>query len=108
MEMTNFQMTVPKDMLRYLQIDSDQSELERNALLLYPFIKNSTISHGRAAEILSISKWELITLYNEHGLAYIDQDISEIEEEVYAYKYFYNLTKSRINKVIGDRDTTAR
>lgn len=80
------EMTIPKEMLIYTQIDSDQSEFERNALLLYPFIKNNTISHGRVAEILSISKWDLITLYNEHGLAYLDQDTSEIEEELSTYK----------------------
>ena len=47
--------------------DNKSDELRRNALLLYPFIKNETISHGRAAEILGISKWELIELYGSEG-----------------------------------------
>ncbi len=73
-------------MARFLVIDEDQTELTRNALLLYPYIKNLTISNGRAAEILGISKWELITLYNECGLAYLDQDISDIESDVKTYQ----------------------
>ena len=33
--------------------------------MLYPYILNQTISHGRAAEILGIRKSELIDLYDE-------------------------------------------
>lgn len=77
---------IPEEMLIYLTIDNDRTELQRNAMILYPYIKNLTISHGRAAEILGISKWELITLYNNMGLAYLDQDISEIMTDVKTYK----------------------
>lgn len=44
-------------------------------MMIYPYIKNLIISHGRAAEILGISKWELITLYD--NMAYLDQDICD-------------------------------
>ena len=44
-----------------------------------------TISHGRAAEILEIKKWELITLYNSLGLSYLDMDITEVEDEVQTF-----------------------
>lgn len=37
-----------------------------------------TISHGRAAEILGIRKYELIEIYDKLGLPYLDQDIEEI------------------------------
>lgn len=86
MEMKEFSITIPKEMLIYLTIDDNRTELQRNAMILYPYIKNLTISHGRAAEILGISKWELITLYNNMGLAYLDQDISEIMTDVKTYK----------------------
>lgn len=69
-----------------MMVNEEQTELERNALMLYPYIKNLTISHGRAAEILGISKWELIQLYDRMGLAYLDQDISEVESEMEIYK----------------------
>ena len=86
MEMKEINIKVPKEMSMYLMVNEDQTELERNALMLYPYIKNLTISHGRAAEILGISKWELIQLYDKMGLAYLDQDISEVESEMETYK----------------------
>lgn len=86
MEMKEFRITIPKEMSAYLMIDDDRTELQRNAMMLYPYIKNLTISHGRASEILGISKWELITLYDNMGLAYLDQDISEIMADVRTYK----------------------
>lgn len=56
--------------------------MERNALLLYPYIRDNIISHGKAAEILGIPKYDLIEIYDHLGLAYLDMDISEIEEEL--------------------------
>ena len=43
---------VPVGMSKYLVTVNPETELTRNALLLYPYILNQTISHGRAAEIL--------------------------------------------------------
>ena len=56
---------VPVGMSKYLEVIDPESELTRNALLLYPYILNQTISHGRAAEILGIRKSELINLYDK-------------------------------------------
>lgn len=86
MELKELSIKIPKEMLVYLAIDDDRTELQRNAMMLYPYIKNLTISHGRAAEILGILKWELITLYDNMGLAYLDQDISDIMADVRTYK----------------------
>lgn len=86
MEMKEFNITIPKEMSVYLTIDEDRTELQRNAMMLYSYIKNLTISHGRAAEILGISKWELITLYDTMGLAYLDQDVSEVMDDVRTYR----------------------
>lgn len=58
----------------------------RNALLLYPSIVNNTISHGRAAEILGISKMELIELYGRLGIPCLDMTGEEFEEEVQTVK----------------------
>ena len=53
---------VPVGMSKYLITMTPETELTRNALLLYPYILNQTISHGRAAEILGIRKSELIDM----------------------------------------------
>ena len=50
-------------MSKYLNCTNPETELTRNALLLYPYILNQTISHGGAAEILGIKKAELIDNY---------------------------------------------
>lgn len=86
MTMTDVKIQVPVDMASYVVTNDAQSELMRNAMLLYPYIKNLTISHGRAAEILGIHKYELIDLYDRLGLPYLDQDIQEVEEEVQYWK----------------------
>lgn len=49
-------INVPTGMAKYLVTLNPEAELTRNALLLYPYILNQTISHGRAAEILGIMK----------------------------------------------------
>lgn len=85
MELTNVQIEIPKEMTIYVKNRNPEIELQRNALILYPYIKNMTISHGRAAEILGIKKWELITLYNSLGLSYLDMDITEVEDEVQTF-----------------------
>ena len=82
MTFTDVNIKVPEGMTMYLRPQSQRAEMERNALLLYPYIKNRTISHGKAAEILGITKYELIKLYDHIGLPYLSMDISEIEEEV--------------------------
>ena len=63
MEYATIQLKVPKEMQVYFTDDyafESNEELKRNALLLYPYIHNNTISHGRAAEILGIKKLDLI------------------------------------------------
>lgn len=82
MVMTDVKIKVPADMVSYVVVNDEQTELMRNAMLLYPYIKKMVISHGKAAELLGIQKYELIDLYDKLGLAYLDQDIEEVEEEV--------------------------
>ena len=68
MTFADVNIKVPEGMIMYLRPKNPRAELERNALLLYPYINDRTISHGKAAEILGIPKYDLI--------------ISEIENEV--------------------------
>ena len=79
--MATVTMNIPEEIMDFMVCENKSDELRRNALLLYPFIKNETISHGRAAEILGISKWELIELYGSEGIPYIDQSWEEVEQD---------------------------
>ena len=82
MDFTDVNIKLPIGMNMYITPQNKQAELERNALLLYPYINDKTISHGKAAEILGISKFELISLYDRLGLAYLSMDISEVESDI--------------------------
>ena len=57
-------------------------DARQRAMLLYPFIQNGTISHGRAAEILGMSKWSLIQLYGLLGIPFIDMEVSELNRDI--------------------------
>ena len=51
-----------------------------------PYIHNGTISHGKAAQILGIHKMDLIALYSNLGLPYLDQTSDELESDVAVLK----------------------
>lgn len=80
MEMTQFAMDIPKDMAPYL---ADEDALSRNVMLLYPMIRNGTISHGRAAEILGIHKADLIEVLESLGIPYLDQTWESLMEDLH-------------------------
>ena len=73
---------VPVSMSKYLATSNPETELLRNALLLYLYILNQTISHGHAAEILGINKSELIDLYDKLGISYFDMILEDLENEL--------------------------
>ena len=77
---------VPTGMSKYLIAMNPETELMRNALLLYPFILNKTISHGCAAEILGIRKSELIDLYDKLGYSYFDIIMDDLDAELDTYR----------------------
>ena len=77
---------VPVGMSKYLVTVNPETELTRNALLLYTYILNQTISHGRAAEILGIRKSELIDLYDKLGYSYFDMTLDDLDEELNTFR----------------------
>lgn len=75
-------MQFPEAMAPFIENDDQMSTFERNAMILYPFIQNLTISHGRAAEILGAHKFDLIDFYCSMGLPYLHQTIGDLEDEL--------------------------
>ena len=82
MDMMTIPMMVPKAMAPYLDDSEQDHSFERNAMMLYPFIQNLTISHGRAAEILGVHKFDLIDFYCSMGLPYLNQTVADLEDEI--------------------------
>ena len=86
MAYTTVEIKVPEEMKPYIIKDDSKEVLLRNALLLYPFILNRKISHGKAAEILGIRKLELIDLYAQIGFSYFDQTMDELDNDLNTFK----------------------
>ena len=80
--MINVQITIPKALKPFVAVETEQEILVRNAMIIFPFIQNETISYGKAAEILNLRKLDLITLYGEMGLPYFNQTKEELEEDL--------------------------
>ena len=85
-KMESITIQVPVEMRKYLEELSPESELRRNALLLYPYILNQSISRGRAAEILGIGKTELLDIYDKLGYSYLDLIQDELEEDLETFR----------------------
>ena len=84
-------------MYSYMSLDRENQELlTRNALLLYPYILNQTISYGRAAEILGIRKSELIDLYDKLGYSYFDMTMDDLNDELNTFRQL----KTKKNQVV--------
>ena len=86
MALVDVNIKVPMEMAVYLKLSGQVAELERNALLLYPYILRHIISHGRAAEILGIRKNELIDIYDKLGFSYLDLTMNDLDAELEAYR----------------------
>lgn len=88
----SIEVTITSDLKSLFDTAKPDTELYSKALALYPYVKNETISHGTAAEIVGISKWELIQIYGDFGFNYIEYEEGELEKEC-----------ETILKLIGER-----
>lgn len=81
--MANITFNIPDTAARYVKTEADGTpDVRERAMLLYPAIADMTISHGRAAELLGIPKWDLIELYAGMGIPYVNQTWEEVEQDM--------------------------
>ena len=80
--MATVQMDVPASLLPYLRSDDETARMRQYAMLIYPYIQDGTVSHGRAAEILGLTKLGLITMYGRMGLPYFQDTEEDIEKDL--------------------------
>ena len=81
MALTEVMMKVQEEMVPYIKPRTKRDENVRNAMIMYPYVRSGTISHGRAAEIIGIREWELIELYDSLGIAYLSS-VSDYEDDL--------------------------
>ena len=92
---------IPVGMSKYLVAVNPETELTRNAMLLYPYILNQTISHGRAAEILGIRKSELIDLYDRLGYSYLDMTMDDLDTELNTFRELKKKEAAVLSNIAG-------
>ena len=80
------EIKIPEEMKPFVEEDGSEDILLRNALLLYPYIINRKISHGRAAEILGIRKLELIEMYGKLGFPYFDHIMDDLDKDMETFQ----------------------
>lgn len=102
MNLVNVNIKVPEGIVTYIEPQSSGIELLRNALILYPYIVNDMISHGKAAEILGVFKYELNEVYNSVGLPYASMDIKEIEKEIENQKKISQENRVKLSERLED------
>lgn len=82
METATVTLKIPKAAAVYFADDDESLSNERKALLMYPYIKNGVLSHGRVAELLGMNKFELISIYERLGLPYLQMSWAEVEDDI--------------------------
>ena len=63
-------------------MEHDEFKAQQTALLLYPYIAHGDISNGKAAELLGMSKTELLDMFGEMGIPYFDITEEELEQDL--------------------------
>jgi len=93
MVMTNVNISVPQSIVQYTMVEDKKLQLLRNAMLVFPYIQNDTISYGKAAELLGMNKLDLISLYGSLGICYLDQTEEELDSDILAIQKVRGLVK---------------
>ena len=79
------EIEIPAPLLPY--INQGEFKAQQTALLLYPYISHGEISNGKAAELLGISKTELLDMFGEMEIPYFNQSAEELEQDIANLKF---------------------
>ena len=74
------EIEIPAALLPYME--HDEFKAQQTALLLYPYIAHGDMSNGKAAELLGISKTDLLDMFGEMGIPYYNQTIEELNNDI--------------------------
>ncbi|WP_027090727.1 UPF0175 family protein [Thomasclavelia saccharogumia] len=86
MSMRKIEINIPEGMVSYVSKTDEEAVLKQNAMILYPYIQDDTISYGKAAELLGVHKLDLIALYGKLGISYLRESVDELTSDLQAIK----------------------
>lgn len=78
MPMTNVKLRIPSSILPFLEDTDEKTRLVQFAMLLFPYVSNNTISYGKVAELLGVSKFEIMEIYGNAGIPYYNCEFSQV------------------------------
>lgn len=84
--MRTAQLDIPLALIPFASPKTDSERNILNAMLIYPAIHSGKISHGRAAEILGLKKFDLIKIYSDLGFPYFDLSADELNQDLLTIK----------------------
>lgn len=86
MNMKKVEIIVPENMISYVSKTDEEAVLKQNAMILYPYIQDDTISYGKAAELLGVHKLDLIALYGKLDIPYLRESADELTSDIQSIK----------------------
>lgn len=86
MSMRKIEINIPEGMVSFISRTDEEAVLKQNAMILYPYIQDDTISYGKAAELLGVHKLDLITLYGKLGISYFHESVEDITSNLQSIK----------------------
>ena len=73
----------PEEMAFVFAPDNDMgSTIERDAMMLYPYVMQGMLSTGRVAEIIGSDRLSVIRFYESSGLPWLAYDMSDLEHDL--------------------------
>lgn len=74
------EISIPVDLTPYVK-NAENDNLSFG-LLLYPLIQKGDMSYGKAAEILGVTRLELIDFYGENELPYFTETPEQLDADI--------------------------
>jgi predicted HTH domain antitoxin len=81
MNTTPVTFNVPETISRYVNLEDKEYQFKIQEFMLYELVSANKISFGKAAELLGISKIDLITDLGKAGFPYFEQSFDETLED---------------------------
>lgn len=78
----NVNFDLPRDLLGTLNISESELQLRLKELIALELFREGSISTGKAAELLGISKHDFILLLNRHTVPYFTETPEELAQQI--------------------------
>ncbi|MBI4670070.1 MAG: UPF0175 family protein [Chloroflexi bacterium] len=75
-------IALPRELLVALDISRTEAAQRAQEWVILELFREGSISSGKAAEILRMSKLEFIELLNAREIPYLDLDVSSLEQDI--------------------------